>query len=70
VDFEIPDGDVTPLIVALSNKNVPFGISIAKSVPPEVVKVCPGVPVLIKPIQSIDVASILAHEVVKAKPAT
>lgn len=68
VDCDLPDGDVTPLIVALSNKDVPFVISSANVVPPAIAEVRPGVPVLIKPIQSIDVASILAHEVVKAKP--
>jgi hypothetical protein len=67
VDCELPDGDMTPLVEALSKKGVPFVIQSTTAIPPEIATVRPGGRVLIKPIQARDVASILAHEVIKAR---
>ena len=65
IDCELPDGDLRPLAEALSTKGVPFVIQSA--VPAETAVAGPGVPVLVKPIPARDVASILAHQVIKAK---
>jgi ActR/RegA family two-component response regulator len=66
VDCELPDGAVTPLVEALCKMGVPFVVQSA-NVPPEIAMIRPSVPVLVKPIQARDVASILAHEVIKTQ---
>ena len=67
VDFDLPHGDVSLLAEALSRKGIPFVIQSTTSVPAEIAVSRPRVPVLIKPIQAQHVASILGHEVIKAK---
>ena len=65
LDFELSDSDVIPLARVLIDRRVPFVIHTDNYIPSTLSVLRPGIPVLIKPIQSCDVVSILAHELAR-----
>ena len=58
-------GDVAPIVLALSEKCIPYVIQTTGTVAPEIAMIEPTVPVLVKPIQSLDAVSILAHQLLR-----
>lgn len=58
-------GGVAPIIKAVAAKRLPYVIQASGGLPPEIMMIGPTVPVLMKPIQPLDVVSILAHELVR-----
>jgi ActR/RegA family two-component response regulator len=68
VDAEL-EGGVVPLVRALSERRVPYLIQASGNIASEIMMICPTAPVLIKPIQPLDVASILAHELLRRETA-
>ena len=67
LDYQLPDGPVTPLARLLAARSVPFVIHTEVPVAPELTMVDPSAPVLIKPIQPDDIVSILAHRLLTAE---
>jgi DNA-binding NtrC family response regulator len=65
IDAELTGGGVGPLVRALAERRLPYVIQASAQLPPEIMMIEPAAPVLIKPIQSLDIVSILAHEVLK-----
>ena len=67
LDYQLPDGPVTPLARLLAARSVPFVIHTEVPVAPELTMIDPSAPVLIKPIQPDDIVSILAHRLLIAE---
>ena len=67
LDYELPAGDAAPVVRALLRKNVPFVIHTGVPVSREILALRPKTPVLMQPVRPEDVATILAHEVIKAE---
>jgi AmiR/NasT family two-component response regulator len=69
LDYDLPDDGVWKLAQALHRKLIPFVIKSSVPVDLQTDEFC-AAPVVIKPIQARDVASILALEVTKATQTT
>jgi DNA-binding NtrC family response regulator len=69
IDAELADGGVSPIVRALAERRLPFVIQASRKLAPEIMMIAPAVPVLFKPIQPLDVVSILAHELARRSPA-
>lgn len=67
LDYELPDSDAALVAKALVDKDVPFVIHTGVPVLPEILVLRPQTPVLMQPVRPEDLATILAHEVIKAE---
>lgn len=64
IDAELAGG-IAPIVRAVTEMRLPYVIQASSNIPPEIMMIGPAAPVLIKPIQPIDVVSILAHQLLK-----
>jgi hypothetical protein len=62
IDADLTDC-LSPIVMALAERHIPYVIQTSGTLPPEIKVVGLTAPVVIKPIQPLDVVSILAHEV-------
>jgi hypothetical protein len=64
IDAELAGG-VAPIVKAVAEKRLPYVIQASGTLPPDIMMIGPTAPVLTKPIQPLDVVSILAHELLR-----
>ena len=66
LDCELPDSQVTPVARRLVEKGVPYVIHTGTVVPQALTLLCPGAPVLMKPIKPMQVVATLADHVAQS----
>ena len=67
IDAELSDGGAASIARALAERCLPYVIQASGTVSPEIMMIAPQAPVLVKPIQALDVVSILAFELAKSE---
>ena len=63
LDSQLADRDVTPVVMALAAKGVPFVIHSATGLPPHVEQILPDVPLLVEPVDAEAAVTRLAAEI-------
>ena len=62
LDSQLADRDVTPVVMALASKGVPFVIHSTTGLPPEIEQLHPDVPLLVKPLHAEAILTCLVTE--------
>lgn len=62
LDSQLADRDVTPVVMVLTAKGVPFVIHSATGLPPEIEQLVPDVPLLVEPLHAEAAVTRLAAE--------
>ena len=62
LDSHLADRDVTPVVMLLAAKGVPFVVHSATALPPEIEQLVPDVPLLVEPLQAAAAVARLAAE--------
>lgn len=62
LDSQLADRDVTPVVMVLAAKGVPFVIHSATGLPPEIEQLVPDVPLLVEPLHAEAAVTRLAAE--------
>lgn len=62
LDSQLADRDVTPVVIVLAAKGVPFVIHSTTGLPPEIEQLHPDVPVLVKPQHADSILTCLLAE--------
>lgn len=63
LDSQLADRDVTPVVMVLAAKGVPFVIHSATGLPPGIKQIAPEVPLLVEPLQAEAAVARLAAEI-------
>ena len=69
LDSQLADRDVTPVVMALSAKGLPFVIHAATGLPPGVARLHPDSPLMVKPIHAGSIVARLLDEIERCKRA-
>ena len=67
IDADLADNGLSPIVRALTERRIPYVIQTSGTLAPEIKMVGPTARVLVKPIQPLDVVSVLAHEVLRSE---
>jgi DNA-binding response OmpR family regulator len=67
LDSQLADRDVTPVVMVLAAKGVPFVIHSSTGLPPEVEQLHPDVPLLAKPLHAEAVLTCLLSEMERCR---
>ena len=63
LDSRLADRDITPVVMALAAKGVPFVIHTATALPPEVIRLHPNLPLLVEPLHADAIVTSLLAEI-------
>jgi DNA-binding NtrC family response regulator len=62
LDFQLTDCDVTPVVMVLAARGVPFVVHAASGVPAEIANLHPDAPLLVKPLHADAILASLLDE--------